>query len=214
MRWLIIVGIVSIGIMCVISLPAAIAVIKNKEKARAVENERNIRQLGMALHEFDTDYGEFPSSSIYPLLGESTGSKLDFGTGSSNELFTQLFIAEIALSENMFHANVKSSRRPDNYFGNSSTALEHGECAFGFIYGLSSKNEADTPLVFGPVIPGTHDFDTSANHGKVLVITVDNSMKTYALNSAGKIILPNGLDFLDSSQPYWHGKTPDVKWPK
>ena len=208
MRWVMIVG-----IACVIFLPLRIGVIRNGAKS-AKETEHNIRQLGMALREFDTYYGKFPDSSTYQLAWESTASTLDFGAGSSNDIFKQLFIAEIALSERMFYANVKSARRPDNIFNRNATALEHGECAFAYIYGLSSKDAADTPLIFGPVSPVTHDFDLSANHGKVLVITVDNSMKTYALNSAGKIILPNGLDFFEPSQPFWHGKTPDVKWPK
>ena len=29
----------------------------------------------------------------------------------------------------------------------------------------------------------------------------------------GKVII-NGLDLRDPRQPFWHGKTPDVKWPK
>jgi hypothetical protein len=33
------------------------------------------------------------------------------------------------------------------------------------------------------------------------------------IDSPGKIIY-NGLDLLDPRRPFWHGKAPDVKWPK
>ena len=91
--------------------------------------------------------------------------------------------------------------------------LEHGECSFAYISGLDSKCHPDTPLVFGPVIPGTTTLDRSSCDGKAVILKIDNSVMSYPINSAGKIII-NGLDLLDPRQPFWHGKAPDVKWPK
>jgi hypothetical protein len=47
-----------------------------------------------------------------------------------------------------------------------------------------------------------------------VVLTIDGKVTTHAISSSGKIILPNGLELLDPRQPYWHGKAPDVRWPK
>ena len=64
------------------------------------------------------------------------------------------------------------------------------------------------------MIPGTTTLDQKSCDGKAVVLKIDNSVTSLPINSAGKIILPNGLDLLDPRQPFWHGKAPDVKWPK
>lgn len=61
-----------------------------------------------------------------------------------------------------------------------------------------------------------HSDATILEHGECgfgYLSELDNSASTYPINSAGKILV-NGLDLLDPRQPFWHGKTPDVKWPK
>ena len=114
----------------------------------------------------------------------------------------------------MFYAEAKFTRRSDEIFSSDATILEHGECAFAYVSGLSATGDPDTPLVFGPVIPGTKTLDQKSCGGQVAVLCMDNSVRTYPISSAGKIILTNGLDLLDPRQPFWDGKAPDVKWPK
>ena len=117
-------------------------------------------------------------------------------------------------TENLFYAKAKGmKRRPDNVFNTDATILEHGECAFAYICGLSITADPNTPIAFGPVIPGTAAVDENSCDGKAVVLSLNNSATTCMINSAGKIII-NGLDLLDPRQPFWHGKAPDVKWPK
>lgn len=78
---------------------------------------------------------------------------------------------------------------------------------------LDPDGAPDTPIVFGPVIPGTRNFDKKANGGTIVVLRNDNSVSGIPIDPAGKLTLL-GLDFLDPRQPYWHGKAPDVRWPK
>jgi hypothetical protein len=187
-------------------------------RARGHEMTRtvnNARQLGMALFEFDSEYGKFPDSSTVAAVRQDTGSKLSLPDCTSNDLFAQLLATKIIENESTFYARVEvSTRKADNLFQTDATILEHGECGFAYISGLSANGDPNTPLVFGPVIPGTTTVDRKSCDGKAVVLKMDCSATTYPINSAGKIILPNGLDLLDPRQPFWHGKVPDVKWAK
>ncbi len=73
----------------------------------------NLRQLGIAHLEFDTEYGSFPSNATaaavtakFPAHGHNlTG-------GSSNAFFRQLFAAELTQSEAMFYSKAPGVRNP------------------------------------------------------------------------------------------------------
>ena len=173
----------------------------------------NAKQIGLALYNFDQDYGKYPDATTAAAVRLKSGSTLSLPDRTSNDLFAQLFAAGILDSERSFYAKCESSRKPDNVFHNDATLLEHGECAFAYIAGLSSLDDPSAPLLFGPVIPGTTTLDLKSCDGKAIVYRLDNSAVVEKIDSKGKIII-NGIDLLDPRQPYWHGKRPDVKWPK
>lgn len=190
-------------------------VIRSAPKAPITEAVCNARQIGMALFEFETEYGAFPNSVSAKEVKSQTESRLWLTDRTSNDVFTQLIASQIAQSEGMFYAEAKGmKRRPDNVFDTDATVLEHGECAFAFVSGLTTTADRDTPIVFGPVIPGTTTLDQKSCEGRAAVLKIDNTVMSLPINFDGKIILPNGLDLLDPRQPFWHGKAPDVKWPK
>lgn len=91
--------------------------------------------------------------------------------------------------------------------------LNHGNTSFANIAGVDAKGNPDTPLIFGPVTPGTTTLDTESNDGKVVVLKLDSSVNNYSINSSGKIMY-HGMDLLDPKNPIWGGKAPDVKWAK
>ena len=173
----------------------------------------NARQLGLALFEFDTEYGKFPDSSTVTAVRRNTGSTLTLPDHTSNDLFAQLIASGIVTTEHMFYAKAKFMRRPDDVITTDATVLAHGECAFAYISGLSTADDPSAPLAFGPVIPGTSTLDRKSCEGRAVVLKIDNSAANYPINSAGKIIV-NGLDILDPRQSFWRGKAPAVKWPK
>ena len=170
--------------------------------------------IGSALDEFNAEYGKYPDNSTVAPMREATESKLTFSNRTSNDLFAQLLASGVTNQERLFYAKAKSTRIPDDKFDTDSTMLEHGECAFAYISGLQSTGTPGTPQVFGPVIPGTMTLDRESCEGYAAVRKTDGTVEKYPIDSAGKIILPNGLDLLDPRQPFWHGKAPDVKWPK
>lgn len=175
----------------------------------------NARQLDLALFEFEGEYGRYPDSSTAAEVKRNTGSTLTLGDGTSNDLFAQLLAGGFASSERIFYVDAKSARKPDDIFDTDELALAHGECAFAYIPGraLWASDRHIRPMVFGPVIPGTSSLDPKSCDGKAVILWVDNSVTSLPIDSSGKVI-HNGLDLLDPSQPFWHGKAPDVKWPK
>ncbi len=212
MGWMLGGGVISM--ICAMMLPAAYDRYRTRGPDPAGEAFRNARSFGFALFEFDMNYGRFPNDSTGAEVKGNVSTSLTLAGRTSNDLFAQLIAAEICQSESLFYANAKSMRKPDNVFRSDATILEHGECAFAYVCGLTSKDDPTTPIAFGPVIPGTKNPDTDGCDGKAVVLRIDNTVTYYPLNSSGKIILPNGLDLLDPRQPFWHGKTPDVRWPK
>lgn len=178
----------------------------------------NMRQLGLALFEFDVEYGLFPDESTITMAKAScpdVGISLD--GASSNACFRQLIATRITVSEHMFHAQSPHTHRPDNVI-EGDKALEKGECAFAYIPGLSSSSDLPTtPIALFPLVPGKRLFDQELCNeryvGKAVILFLDNTVKTFPVDKSGHVYL-NGKDLFDPAQPFWRGKQPDVKWPE
>ncbi len=206
--WLLILGIGSIlGLFC-IPLLTRRSHSKIDDQTATVSN---LRQIGLALFEFDIEYGSYPDAATAAKL--QPGTSLTLGTRSSNNFFTQLLVANITQSERMFHVRYPGSVPPDGVFDTDSTALARGECVFAYVVGGSSASPLGTPVAFGPFAPGTRHVDPGSNRGKGSILRNDNSVQSSDLDAAGNIII-NGMDLLDSRQPFWYGRKPEVKWPE
>ncbi len=210
MGWLIGVGILSM-LLLVLSAPMMFRSRKGSPLSFAT---MNAGRIGRSLFDFETQFGKFPDKSTVNEVRSKSGTALTLLDGSSNDLFAQLIVSGVWYNEQIFYAKATSANRADSIFNTDETILKHGECSFAYISGLDSKGDRDTPVVFGPVIPGTSTLDPSSCGGKGVVLRIDGSVVALSINSSGKIILPNGMDILDPRQPFWHGKAPDVRWPK
>ena len=69
----------------------------------------------------------------------------------------------------------------------------------------------ETPVIVSPLIPGTTRFDPRPFDGKAVVLRLDYSAKTETIDSSGRVMI-GGMDIFDPRQPWWGGKTPDIKW--
>jgi hypothetical protein len=214
MGWLLEVA-VGVGLMVMLwVLLTPPMVIRSQPRRPITEAVFHARQIGMALYKFQNEYGEYPSSStaVHVRLNP-TGITLGLKGNTSNDFFAQLLPTYFAQSEQMFYAKSEFSRKPDELWTSDATVLAHGECGFAYIAGVDPEGDPETPIAFGPAIPGTTTLDRKSCEGKAVIVRIDNSTITLPINSAGRII-HNGLDLLDPRQPYWNGKAPDVKWPK
>ncbi|MEO5715963.1 MAG: DUF1559 domain-containing protein [Luteolibacter sp.] len=210
MRWLIGIGILAIA-FCLVPFFKMIA--EQLMKARQTHAISSLRQIGLALFQFESDYGKFPDGVTASEIKRKTGSALTLSDRTSNDVFVQTLVAGVSPSELPFDSFSDSTRDPDGDWSSDATALQHGETGFAFIPGLSPKDNPAFPIVFGPVIPGTKTVDAKSFGGKAVVLKLDNSVTSLPIDSSGKIIY-DGMDLLDPRQPFWHGKAPDVKWPK
>lgn len=176
------------------------------------ETVSHLRQIGLGLLEFENEYGKFPDASTMEEVKKQTGTSLTLSDASSNDLFKQLLAQKFIEQENLFGVSRTHSKRPDGFYDSDATALSAGECHLAYIIGPLLTSEPSRPLVFGPVRPGIRGVDSEMLDGKMVVLFTDNSVKSCRMDPKG-VIWINGTA-LDLSDPVWHGKPLEIKWPK
>jgi hypothetical protein len=210
-KWLLGIGIVSIMI-CLLLLAAPLFMRNRRTGCDPSETVSNARLIGLALFEFDTEYGKFPDETTISKVREATGTDLNLGTKTSNDFFRQLIGSGIAQSESMFYAKIAGTRKPDGDF-TGKKALEKGEVGFAYFSGLSSEGNPSKPLVITPLIPGTDRFDPKPFKGKAVILKADNSVTSMTIGKDGRVMM-DGRNLLDPDHPVWGGQKWKLVWPE
>lgn len=193
-------GFTLVELLVVIVIIASLAgltapmVIRQRKKADQTEATSNARQIGLAMFEFETEYGSFPDARTEPLITNEDGYTL--GAGSSNAYFRQLLAADITQSEAMFFAKSKRSpRKPDGNI-DGTEALKVGEVGFGYILdGVNGQSTAGNParvIAAAPILMASDDFDPDPYDKNAVVLRIDNSVASLRINSQNKAILVPG----------------------
>lgn len=172
----------------------------------------NARQIGMALFEFETEYGKFPDEDTIGKVASDTGTKMNLGRKSSNDFFRQLMASGITDWEGMFYANLKRGPGPDE-ITTGHRALEKGECGFTYLRGAKSTDHPMRPIVVTPMISGTKPFDRKPFDGYAVVLRLDNSVISLPINRDGHIMV-DGRNLMDPGHPIWEGHPPVIAWPE
>ena len=186
-------------------------VIRSHPNVDRNEALNNIRQVGMSLFEFDSEYGRFPDASTIAQVKEQTRTELELGDGSSNQLFRQLLAVGLKSEKPFWCKTEWSKRKPDDVLI-ANKALQPGEVGFAYIAGLISTGDPMTPIVVTPLIPGTSRFDPEPFDGKAIVLRLDNSVIALPIRKDNGEVQINGMNLFDPRQPFWKGKAPDIKW--
>jgi hypothetical protein len=176
------------------------------------EAVNNARQIGLALFEFETEFGKFPDSTTVAAVRKSMGTTLPMGASSSNDCFRQLVGAGITMSEPMFYARIKGTKKPDGVMADTHV-LSKGEVGFSYLAGLSSEGNPARPIVVTPLIPGTDRFDPKPFEGKAIILKMDNRVTSIRIEKDGHVLL-GGMNIFDPSNPIWDGKPPAICWPE
>lgn len=205
-------GLSVFGVLLLLAFPLVIrGPHRRPDKTEALSN---VKQIGLCLFEFDTEYGTFPDATTITAVQAHSSTPLTLGSTSSNAFFRQILADGISKSERIFWARTTATpKKPDDIFTSDATVLAPGECAFSYIAGLSSSGDPDTPVVVCPLIPGTTRFDPKPFDGKAIILRLDSSARAETIDKSGRVIV-NGMDLFDPRQPFWHGKVPDIKWPE
>jgi hypothetical protein len=171
----------------------------------------NAQQIGLALFEFEYEYGAYPNADTVVAVQKATGTTLSLGTTTSNDFFRQLFGANITQSERMFYARIAGMKKPDDNI-TGAEALKKCECGFAYFLGAKAGDNPKRPLVATPMIPGTDQFDPKALEGKAVVLRADNSVTSFNIDKDGHIQIEGKL-FMDPTNPIWDGHPPKIVWP-
>jgi hypothetical protein len=205
------VGGLSIAVLAILILLAPLW-LRTKRYSPQTEATHNIRQIHLALLDFDADYGRFPDATTITKVQSETHTTLALGTSTSTDYLRQLIAAGTAKNETIFWAKTPATpRKPNNTLG--ADALKKGECSFAYVAGLSASSDSATPILMTPMIPGTFQFDPKPFGNKTVVLRIDGSARPEVIDKHGNVMI-NGMNLFDPRQPYWHGKAPDLKWPE
>lgn len=209
-KWMWRVGAVSIlGIL--LSILCSPLVVRRRTGCGQSEPVNNARQIGIALFEFQSEYGEFPAPTTIKAVQTATESDLPLGTVTSNDFFRQLIASGIAQSESIFYAKAAGTHKPDQVFIKDE-ALKKGECGYTYFLGAKITDNPSRPLVVAPMIPGTDRFDPKPFEGKAVILKLDNSVASLPIDKNGHVLI-YGRNMMDPHYPIWDGHPPVIAWP-
>lgn len=216
-------GFTLVELLVVIVIIAALAgltapmVIRQRKKADQTEAVNNARQIGLALFEFETEYGTFPDDTTATAVKDATDTALVSGT-NSNDRFRQLIRAGIAQSETMFYAKTAFTKKPDGILDTDTKALEAGECGFGILMdaakGLSAAGNPSRPIVAAPFnIAMSGTFDSDFYDGKAVILKLDNSVTSLPIVKTSGNVKINGKTMTETgSDTVWGVGTVVPTW--
>ncbi len=208
-------GFTLVELLVVIVIIASLAgltapmVIRQRKKADQTEATSNARQIGLAMFEFETEYGSFPDSATATVVATNNPtSGYTLGTTTANDYFLQLFAANITQSEPMFFAKTGITTKPDGVI-TGAKCLAKGECGFGYILngtvGLSTAGNPSRVIAVTPLLDGTPKFNPDPFDKKAVVLRIDNSVASLNLDNTGEASLGGG-------KKLFSGKDVDSIW--
>ncbi len=172
----------------------------------------NLRQIGLALFEFENEYGKYPDATTIDAVRNKSGTDLSLGTGTSNDFFRQLIAVGMTQSESIFYARIRGSKKPDNVI-DASHCLAKGEVGFAYVMGSTKDSNPSRPLAMAPIIPGTDRFDPKPFKGKAIVLRLDNSVTSLPIDKDGHVIIV-GKNLMDPHNLIWGNDPPLIAWPE
>jgi len=200
----------------VLALLSAPMFLRSSKAAERTEAISNCKQVGLALLEFDLDYGRYPDETTVAEVKRRTLTGIDLSGSSSNAMFRQL-IAYGIMSEDIFFCGHPEfgKRRPDNRM-RGYQALEPGEVRFSYVAGLDTSMPAELPLLAAPMILGTTRFHDRPFGSKGVILRIDNSAKALQIRpSDQRLTVGGGNTLFDPTNGSWPvGHAIDLRHPE
>lgn len=215
-------GFTLVELLVVIVIIAALAgltapmVIRQRKKADQTEAVNNARQIGLALIDFETEYGTFPDAETGKAVATATETT-PISTVDANSRFRQMIRAGIVESESIFYAKTAFTKKPDGVYNTDQKALAPGEVGFCMIVkadgkGLSAAGNPSRPIVIAPSkesFDGT--FDSDFYDGKAVTLKLDNSVVSLNIIKSSGNVVNNGKKILEGGvDTVWGDSTTGV----
>ena len=219
-------GFTLVELLVVIVIIAALAglsapmILRQQKAAARTEAISNAKQVGLALLEFDQEYGSFPDDDTATSVEDSTGTDLNLSGGTANDYFRQLIAFGIQ-SEDIFYTKTSYTRKPDKVL-TASKALEPGEVGFGYIMltgsvGQNTSGNPGRPVLATPLLNAAEDwtFDGDPYGDKAVLLRLDNSAEAPLIRSKdNKVSVGNGKVIEDTGpDSVWGTENPELKAP-
>lgn len=210
--------IVIIASLAALSAPMIMGQVKKAARTEAISNSK---QIGLAMFEFEQDYGSYPDSGTLTEITEAfPDADVTGEAGSdSNGYFKQLLHAGIAPSEEIFYSKAQGTKKPDGDISGSE-ALAAGEVGFGYIMdgdeGLSTAGNPSRVIVVSPLATSGTEFDKDPFDGIATALKIDQSVTQLKIrapkdSSVGPAIV-GGKSLLEAD--FWGAVKPTIKPPK
>jgi hypothetical protein len=165
-------------------------VVKQQKAADRTTALSGIRQMGMSLFEFDSEYGSFPDDTTALKIPEKQRAGYKLTGDHSNDYFRQLIVVGLK-SERPFWCKTSFSPKEPDDDCTPSKALQAGEVGYSYIMASPGKGQASyqdpgRPLVLAPSLNAQADwtFDFDAYDGKAVVLKLDNSATALNIDPA------------------------------
>ncbi|MFC7337630.1 hypothetical protein ACFQY0_10615 [Haloferula chungangensis] len=207
-RWTVsMVGAVILLIGGLVLWPMILRQRKAVDRTRAIGN---CKQIGLALLEFEQEFGAFPNEKTAELVRRSTKTPLDLPGRSTNAAFRQLVAFGIGAEAIYYCVHPEMDKKPDGDIS-PGKAIEAGETGYSYIAGFDTKAKPGIPLVLAPMRIGTEAFWEEPYGGKAVLLRADNSVEAPLIRrSDGKVPVGSGKTVFDTGADTVWGEGFDV----
>ncbi|MGB1131277.1 MAG: hypothetical protein ACPG4K_14590 [Haloferula sp.] len=197
---------IMMGVVATVALLVVLAPMIKRQKKAADRTSAisSTKGLGLAMLEFDQEYGCFPLEDTVEKVQRRTETELDLSGHSSNALFRQL-IAFGVQSEEIFwcrHPELTGGK-PDNDIA-PGKALVAGEVGFSYLAGFRADMNPGLPVLLAPMKIGTETFHSDVFDGKAVILRLDNSAEAVQIRADdGTISLGGDHRLFDPDYELW-----------
>lgn len=201
-------GFTLVELLVVIAIIAALAgfavpaILGAKKKADQTEAINNARQIGIALAQFQENYGSNPSTTTAAAISSEGNTDVQSGA-SANALLSQLLATRTLEGKAVFYVKATGVLKVSQTAQDSNMRqLAAGQCGFGYVTidastGISSANNGAYPVLVTPFKAlNNADFDNAPFNGEVVVLRNDSSVQKYKLSSQDNTLKFNGQNYL------------------
>lgn len=193
-------GFTLVELLVVIVIIAALAglsapmILRQQKAAARTQAISNSKQVGLALLEFDQEFGSFPDDNTAKDMQENSVTTLTPLSGnSSNDYFRQI-IGYGVQSEKIFYAKTQYTNEPDDVI-TQGKALENGEVGFGYVMlgqgnGQNTAGNPGRPVLVTPLLDANSNwqFDPDPFGAKAVILRIDNSAEAPLIRDKDKFV--------------------------
>ena len=190
--WLVLIAIILV--VTFVSWPMLMRQKKAADRTRAIGN---LKQIGLALLEFDHEFGRFPDGTTVEKVKRIPGMDQDLSGQSSNALFRQLIAFGIKSEAIFYCVHPEGIHEGDGDFSRGR-ALEAGEVGYSYVAGLNTGMNPGISVAMTPMKIGTEMFWAEPYGGKAAILRLDNSVEAPPIGSDGRVSVGDGKRLFDT----------------